>query len=209
MGKKPLQQLIMQQLMFDDTPGWIALIVGMTILLYVFRPRQGQGGNDRRQVTRGPNQANRTQKPTSFDGWTMLICLDTLRDPTNPSLAFTDENKALLQNVAKTCDLHVVRLVNNEAEEKETLEILRQCGALEAGLKEHCVLFCETIVGKQAIARQLNPSIYIEGIQDIVSYISPHVPHVGFITDSSPTCSIRPNTIVSATVSEYLTRLIA
>ena len=98
--------------------------------------------------------------------------------------------------------------VNNENEEKETKEALRLAGVFEAGMKQHCTLFCETLIGKQAIARQLNPSIYIEGIQDVVEYISPHLPHVGFITESSPRCSIRPNTIIAATVSEYLARLI-
>ncbi|KAJ9446694.1 Peroxisome biogenesis protein 22 [Diplonema papillatum] len=197
---------LLSQFNLDDTTAWLAVVVGMILMLALFRlkdnPRTPNA--NRTHLQPGPGQV--PGKLTSIKGWKVLLCLDSVRDFSNGRLfKFAADQIPFMQKLAKDCNLHLVALVNNDEEEAAVKRAVEDA-SLE--IAPHKVLCCDTIIGKQAVARQLAPSVYIETNEDVVNYIAQHLPHVGFITESVPGIGILPNTIVTSCPAKYVDKLL-
>eukprot|EP01059_Diplonema_ambulator_P013097 TRINITY_DN2361_c1_g1_i1.p1 TRINITY_DN2361_c1_g1~~TRINITY_DN2361_c1_g1_i1.p1 ORF type:complete len:207 (+),score=45.98 TRINITY_DN2361_c1_g1_i1:43-663(+) len=198
----------LSQLHIDDTAGWIAILLGLGILLFVFRPKEAHG----QQVAVRPGQrgsgGGTPAKPTSYAGWKILMCLTCIRVEGAEFGIMPDELETL-KNLAGTCELYLYSLVSSDEEEDQVKRVLEKEGVYAAGLKPHRVVFCSTLIGKQAIARQLLPSLLLESDKDVVSYMAEHVAHLGYVTTTPASITLKPNTMNAPSVSAYLAKLIS
>ena len=99
---------------------------------------------------------------------------------------------------------HTHTQVGSDKEEEDIHAALERSGLFEQGLKRHRVLTCSTVKGKQAVARQLLPSIYVETHPEVVQYMAAHVPYLGVVADALPAGPRRPNTILSPSLRAYV-----
>ncbi|CDJ44429.1 Conserved Plasmodium protein, related, partial [Eimeria tenella] len=84
----------------------------------------------------------------------------TLLNPSDLKVR-ASEVEAFLK-LCETFAVYTVTQVADDAEEGAIREALNECGALDRGLKEHRIMFCDTSPGAVAMVRQLQPHLHIE-----------------------------------------------
>eukprot|EP00754_Rhynchopus_humris_P020136 Rhum_TRINITY_DN14679_c38_g2::Rhum_TRINITY_DN14679_c38_g2_i1::g.110483::m.110483 len=184
---------------------WVAVAVGLIVLLLLFRPRNRPA---RDATARGEGAADGQKGGgcvTSYAGWKVLVCLRAVQAKEGgDGFSLAEEELPVLRSLAQESELHVVAMVESDKEEDDIRAALERSGLFEQGLKRHRVLTCGTVKGKQAVARQLLPSIYVETHPEVVQYMAAHVPYLGVVADSLPAGPRRPNTILSPSLRAYV-----
>lgn len=119
-----------------------------------------------------------------------------------------------LQQLAQCCDLYIVAQVSSDEQERAILKSLTAAAAAaehdstststsssssslslcDCGLNRHKILFCETARGQIAIARQLEPQLFVGTDGGVTSELSRFLPNVSRVT---PTCSFVSTTLSS------------
>jgi hypothetical protein len=89
---------------------------------------------------------------------------------------------ATLQQLARHSLLHLIACVESDADERRILGALHELGLFDAGLKRHRVLFCSTPLGKVAMSRQLEPSLFIDGDATSILALEPHLASVVYVS---------------------------
>eukprot|EP01061_Rhynchopus_euleeides_P024497 TRINITY_DN39493_c0_g1_i1.p1 TRINITY_DN39493_c0_g1~~TRINITY_DN39493_c0_g1_i1.p1 ORF type:complete len:232 (+),score=83.05 TRINITY_DN39493_c0_g1_i1:178-873(+) len=205
------RKAVSQLLQPDDTVVLMSLVVGLFLLLVIFRPKNQDGRNQAgRAVPRGPEGALTpgAGRIVSYDGWKILVCLDAVKAASSEGFRIDESQIEILKRLAQDCDLHLVNIVTSD-EEAEAMEAeIARVGLYDCGLKRHKVIVCDTLVGKQAVARQLSPSIQVESDPEVVKYIAAHIPYLGYITPDSPAFTLRDNTRNAPSLSSYLNALV-
>ncbi len=112
---------------------------------------------------------------------------------------------ATLQQLARHSLLHFIACVESDAEERRVLGALQELGLFDAGLKRHRVLFCSTPLGKVAMSRQLEPTLFIDGDATSTLALEPHlssVVHVSSAQGADALAFVRKSTRVVASFAE-------
>ena len=74
------------------------------------------------------------------------------------------------------CDLYIITQCSSDAAEEAVRAALLESGVVDAGLCHHKILFCETQIGRGAMARQLEPSLHIDSSARTLQSLAPFVP---------------------------------
>eukprot|EP01112_Ceratiomyxa_fruticulosa_P019573 TRINITY_DN6443_c0_g2_i1.p1 TRINITY_DN6443_c0_g2~~TRINITY_DN6443_c0_g2_i1.p1 ORF type:complete len:261 (-),score=43.04 TRINITY_DN6443_c0_g2_i1:91-873(-) len=77
---------------------------------------------------------------------------------------------------------------NDEAFERQIMDLLETRKVFAAGLNRNKVLFCSTVMGKAHIARNLEPQLHIDSDLIVINALKSFVPQLGFI--HFPTTSV-------------------
>ncbi|KAL8273236.1 hypothetical protein Esti_002852 [Eimeria stiedai] len=81
------------------------------------------------------------------------------------------------------CSLYTITQVADDNEEAELLSVLDECGAFDAGLQRHRVMFCDSLPGAVAMVRQLQPLIHIEDDSWVAEQLNSKVANVCMASD--------------------------
>ena len=130
----------------------------------------------------------------------VLIATSDVVLTATPSFAVVDSALPVLLQLARCCQLVLVSQVGEEAGEVRESEVrgaLRRAGLMEAGLREHRVLFCSSAKGRVAIIRQLQPALAVDSDAEVVSLVRPHIVDVVHVTPTAP-ATFTPPTLTAA-----------
>jgi len=81
---------------------------------------------------------------------------------TLPPLRVLPSGLASVLELVRTCDVYIITQCSTDATEAAVRRALHEAGVFDAGQHADKVLFCETEVGRGAMARQLEPSLHID-----------------------------------------------
>eukprot|EP01065_Artemidia_motanka_P001884 TRINITY_DN10875_c0_g2_i1.p1 TRINITY_DN10875_c0_g2~~TRINITY_DN10875_c0_g2_i1.p1 ORF type:complete len:245 (+),score=99.86 TRINITY_DN10875_c0_g2_i1:64-735(+) len=217
---------VLQQLRIDPTVGWVALLLGVAALYLYIRDRRRRDV-DRRAAPRagdvdfdqgalgggGPPAAGADGDGVrDYCGWKVLVNLEAVRTASaaDGGLRVDETQVEVLHHLAGVCELHTLMRVDSDAEEELARLQLEELGLVKSGLRPHRMLFADSMTGMKAVGRQLTPSLLIDSSREIVDYLAPHLPHVGYVcVEPGPGNRLLANTIVAPTVAEVLKALTA
>lgn len=104
-----------------------------------------------------------TSTSTSTDDSTIME-----EESATPVTTIPRTHLALIQRLVQDCDVYIVAQVQSDAQEQSVLQCVKRKmvendnkSLCDCGLNEHKVLFCETSSGQIAIARQLEPDLFV------------------------------------------------
>eukprot|EP00759_Apiculatamorpha_spiralis_P012638 PhF_6_TR19608/c0_g1_i1/m.28608 len=82
-----------------------------------------------------------------------------------------------LQHLAGVSELFVMCKVSSEDEVGGAVDgVMRILGG--SGMVKHRIFCYSTLVGKQAAARQLTPTLYIDSDLETIQYLHKHIPYL-------------------------------
>eukprot|EP01012_Entosiphon_sulcatum_P057633 TRINITY_DN81440_c0_g1_i1.p1 TRINITY_DN81440_c0_g1~~TRINITY_DN81440_c0_g1_i1.p1 ORF type:complete len:227 (-),score=26.66 TRINITY_DN81440_c0_g1_i1:9-668(-) len=200
----------------SDDFGGLGLLLLLLGFLSLYFYLSSAARRRRRPVIQQAAGRTRTTAPlsgTSYLGWKILLNFQVVSN----GGAISPSEVSILQHLASACDLYFVARVDSDAEAEFIKSACEQCDLFKSGLQPCKVLFCSTLKGKQAIARQLQPSIYVDSDIATVEYLAPHLPHIAVIhtctsstdeTESRPDAVLHPhpigaNVLVAASVADF------
>ena len=126
--------------------------------------------------------------PVNWRDWKITLSLDCLRAAADADTAsvqdlhgfkVTHTLLASLREVAAESQLFLVHQVSSDAEADAARSFL---AAALPGFPQHHLVFVETLVGRKAAYRQLNPSIAVDSVQEVAQYLAPVLPYVCLVT---------------------------
>jgi len=91
----------------------------------------------------------------------------------------------LLVQLACHADLYLITQCNDDQEERAVRHFLLKCRIFEAGLNPAKALFCDSMMGKVHMVRQLGSYMHLDGDEEVVQALHLHVPRLGLISSSS------------------------
>ncbi|CDJ60883.1 hypothetical protein, conserved [Eimeria maxima] len=94
----------------------------------------------------------------------------SLFDPADLSI-ISKQLEAFL-SLCATCNVYTILKVDSDEEEQRILKALEDCGAFDAGLMRHRVMFCSSQSGAVAMIRQLQPHAHVENDTWIAEQLS-------------------------------------
>jgi hypothetical protein len=113
--------------------------------------------------------------------------------------------ETLLLRLSQECELYLVGQVKSDQEEEQIISKITSTkltgdnplSIVEAGLNQNKILFCETDRGKIAIARQLEPDVYIDIDEGVVTELARFLPLVALINTSATTTTKSQQKVIS------------
>lgn len=97
------------------------------------------------------------------------------------SLRVLPSARVSVLELARTCDLYIITQCSSDAAEDAVRHALRQEGFIDAGLHPHKILFCESEIGRGAMARQLEAALHIDSSTTTLTALAPFVPALAAI----------------------------
>eukprot|EP00759_Apiculatamorpha_spiralis_P040409 PhF_6_TR38992/c0_g1_i1/m.58345 len=127
--------------------------------------------------------------PKIYDyfGWKVVIDLAAVRVlNANPLDRDVPQDRCSLQEFSTICEVYFICKVDEESQLKELQELLMQ-QFWSYKMVPHRILGYSTAAGKQAIVRQISPSIaIIDNDVETVTYLKKHIPHVVLVDFLAP-----------------------
>jgi len=90
-----------------------------------------------------------------------------------------DERLQLLKKIAKESDVYIIIQVSNDDEQNYYQDLMEKKYGFFNSVK---ILFCETVRGKIAFARQVNPSVCIDVDRETTRELNRFLPFVSIVT---------------------------
>ncbi|KAL0485279.1 peroxisome biogenesis protein 22 [Acrasis kona] len=181
--------------------GWfIVLLLGFAPIILVYLTSGNNQNNNRQrngQDNRNNNNSNNStggkqvsKKNFFYSNWKIVLLINTFME--DNLQAIKEEHLKLLFTLAKECDLYLVAKVTSDEQEKIISSTVKSSTAdgssiIDAGLNENKILFCETDRGKIAIARQIEPHLYVDSDAEVVKELERFLPLVAQVTPSNTT----------------------
>jgi hypothetical protein len=117
-----------------------------------------------------------------------------------------EQYAALLTRIAQECELYLVGQVKSDQEEQKIVEKVSQktetLSLVDAGLNVNKILFCETDRGKIAIARQLEPDIYVDVDETVVTELARFLPLVAMLNPTLSTTTKTQHKVTSPSLTD-------
>jgi len=107
-----------------------------------------------------------------------MILLNIINDNSNDSNSNRDNVINTIKHISQLCVLFIIANVKNDDDQQQILNNTLHEVIDNEYLPIHRILFYETDIGKIAIVRQLNPSIYIDNCSRDLDKLSQHIPQV-------------------------------
>ena len=107
-----------------------------------------------------------------------MILLNIINDNSNDSNSNRDNVINTIKHISQLCVLFIIVNVKNDDDQQQILNNTLHEVIDNEYLPIHRILFYETDIGKIAIVRQLNPSIYIDNCSRDLDKLSQHIPQV-------------------------------
>lgn len=195
----------------------MVIVAGLVpLILLLLGNRRNRNGPRDALSHQTADQTGRTSKGKKgkyvYSGWRVVVCLDFEQDISSASEHKSDSDDsqlaAALQRLAQEADLYIVAQVDSDDKEKMVMDAVKhRWQLLNHGVAECKVLFCETKVGRVAIARQIEPAIYIDRDEQTVLELKRFIRRVGLITSSKAPADLLRGSHGVATVAHDLNSL--
>eukprot|EP00736_Rhodelphis_marinus_P012290 Rmarinus@m.21014 len=233
----PFERILAQLALITNVPpsqmisfwrkwGTAIVIVFATTLIYIIlskrtTPQQTpDAGRQRRRTVSSSRSTPSDQSVVARAGSHLLGGLSSVTistvgvlfsEVTRNGCHWVDENGvAALKRLVRASNVYLISQVDDDDSEAHVRTCLKEAGLFDAGLDPKKVLFCSTVLGKSAIARQLDPALHIEKSPEVVLELQPYLhmlalvqspasPHTPASNDSNP--SFRSNVIRVPTFS--------
>ncbi|KAL8432676.1 hypothetical protein Efla_001071 [Eimeria flavescens] len=134
--------------MVQDWGVWVFLVLPLTCLLLMLKSLC---------------MPSRRCQPATTKRRSPIVSLNlkgTLVDPASLTLKQSEVEPFL--RLCRLSSLFTITQVTGDQEEATLLSRLKECGAYEAGLQRHRVMFCDSLPGAVSMVRQLQPLIHVE-----------------------------------------------
>ncbi len=160
--------------------------------------------NDESNKQQKNNGENENDDDENDDDDSMIV--ENIAMRTRERMVIVRTQLSTLQQLAQCCDLYIVAQVSSDEQERAILKSLTAAAEhdststssslslCDCGLNRHKILFCETARGQIAIARQLEPQLFVGTDGGVTSELSRFLPNVSRVT---PTCSFVSTTLSS------------
>eukprot|EP01080_Neovahlkampfia_damariscottae_P009491 gene9491-1697_t len=141
--------------------GWIIVILLalLPLILMLFSPERNP-----RHLNHEDIKKTSKKKKFPYSGWKVMIHYDK---------KIKDEEE-FIKFLSEECDLYFLAKVKSDQEEQKVKDDLNF-------FNQDKLLFCETSVGKIAMARQLEVNLYIDNDVDCLKELSRFLPFVGYL----------------------------
>jgi hypothetical protein len=100
--------------------------------------------------------------------------------------------------------------VDTDVEEGRIMDLMRKNGVFASGLAECKVLFCETVEGRIAVARQIEPALYVDDDPSAIKTLQRFLPSLLLLSDKeedSVKMKEHPNVVVAKSLGEALDKM--
>jgi hypothetical protein len=196
--------------------GWIVvLIMGFVPLLLIYLTSGNNEENN--QQRRGEQRNEATQKNQSnkkrnfvYSTWRVVLVVNVFMDEQLATIK--PQFASLLSRLAQECELYIVGQVKSDREEENITKAITSANIstnadktitlVDAGLNVNKILYCETDRGKIAIARQLEPDIYVDVEDGVVTELARFLPLVALIKSSATNTSKIQQKVISPSLTE-------
>jgi len=170
-------------------------------------PASLPGGGTRTPTSVSPPPQEERSSPkdvakiTNYIGWKVAVAWE----------AIGPDDMTVLQHLAGVCELFIVHHAACEAEAAAARDaVIRTIGADgTTGLPRHRILCHQTSVGKQALIRQVAPTLYVDTECDVLKYLHRHIAHLVQADPKvhpkgrSPCMRLDSNVAMAASLTEY------
>eukprot|EP01061_Rhynchopus_euleeides_P020879 TRINITY_DN33913_c0_g1_i2.p1 TRINITY_DN33913_c0_g1~~TRINITY_DN33913_c0_g1_i2.p1 ORF type:complete len:211 (+),score=48.33 TRINITY_DN33913_c0_g1_i2:72-704(+) len=131
-----------------------------------------------------------------IDEWTVAVSLDSLRmseaehgeSITRNGFRIKEETVEALRNF-KVGTLYLVHEVSDDEEAAQAQALVQ---FILPTFHLHRLVLCETLVGRKAAFRQLDPHVAVDSSLDVAQYLAPVIPYTCLIT-TSPSVQLTPS----------------
>jgi hypothetical protein len=185
--------------------GWIiVVIIGFIPLALVFLTGNNSARNNQQRNNQSSSSSSRNNKNNNnsknrrkhaYTGWRIVLTGDSFLSIQDTKTSIEPNSLSLIQRLAQECELFIVSQVNTDAKEDSILDCLRNANdtdstssstsnnksICDSGLSENKILFCETQKGIIAIARQLEPDLFVGTDASVTKELSRFLPNVSHI----------------------------
>ena len=100
--------------------------------------------------------------------------------------------------------------MDTDVEEGRIMDLMRKNGVFASGLAECKVLFCETVEGRIAVARQIEPALYVDDDPSAIKTLQRFLPSLLLLSDKeedSVKMKEHPNVVVAKSLGEALDKM--
>jgi len=186
MGRKPIVEVLLQHVSGSITT-WIALAIGAVTIYCIYKRKYGTTSQPPGMLTPPPRWTDATppSHPSNtnddsgvlariyrqqFVGHKICIAWEALLEKGQ----LTEEAKGILRMFAFSSDVYLMCQISGDAEKMAILALVRDVEEL----LRHKILFCTTVKGYEAFARQLCPSLLITIYPSQASFLSGVLPYI-------------------------------
>lgn len=206
--------------------GWLTVIaLGLfPLILFLIAPKRRQQQQQQNGQTTQKKVKGKPSKKYPYSGWKIVMNISTVLNTIQKisdkieeqkgkvdQFSFKEDQLETLKHLAKECDLYLIAKVDSDEEAEEIEKLCMKSKLFESGLNKYKLLFCETQIGKTAIARQIEPQIYIDDDVNIIKELHRFIPSLGLISHEEnktfPSVFDLKNVIVSVNITQLLKTL--
>jgi len=169
------------------TYGWRRIlytvsVLGITIFVIIIvrlnkrRPTRPSGQIQRDTANTGASNNDASQSQQRRGGVKRITCSSKeVLLGLGTTIEFLPTARDAFVELCRSYDMYLVTTVSDKKQVDQVREFLEQSGLHDEGLDRRKVLFCETNKGRESFARQIEPSIHIDGDPVIVQALKPHL----------------------------------